>query len=78
MTSYFGSSRRLRFARWKGRASFESCVTCRAVLISTRIIIHPLLPSDTKPNAFRVHPVSYAKDTGSTAAVTLTWQLTPV
>jgi len=26
-----------------------------------------------KPNAFRVHPFSYAKDIGSTSAVTLTW-----
>jgi hypothetical protein len=49
-----------------------------AVLISTRIIIHLLLQSNTKPNSLRVHPISYGKDTGSTAAVTSTWPLTLV
>lgn len=36
MTSDFGSSRCLRFTRWKGRVSFESCMTYRSSHIYTR------------------------------------------
>jgi hypothetical protein len=36
MTSDFGSSRFLRFTRWKGTVSFESCMTYRSSRIYTR------------------------------------------